>query len=111
MVAHREPIEEIKQHFFGEASGPGTPAAVYGVSRQASGTSQGLVTAKPRLAKKGHTDPRLEFLAAHMAANVVDNARRALVDSPVSLVQYWTDSTVALHWIGETGEYRQFVAY
>ena len=46
--AHRR-----KLHAFGDASVRGVAAAVYAVVRQASKTTQGLVTAKARLAKQG----------------------------------------------------------
>ena len=37
-----------------------------------SGVNQGLVAASSRLAKKNLTIPRLEFIAGHMAANLVN---------------------------------------
>ena len=110
LATYREPIQAIELHSFGDASGHGVAAAVYAVIRQQSGTTQGLVAAKSRLAKQGLTIPRLELVGAHMAANIVDNVRRALVGFPLTLVQCWIDSTVALHWIVGNGEYRQFVA-
>ena len=100
----------MELHSFGDASGQGVSAAVYAVVRQASGTTQGLVAAKERLAKQRLTIPRLELVAGHMAVNLVDNVRRALAGFPVASVCCWLDSTVALHWIRGGGEYRQFVA-
>ena len=78
--------------------------------RQASGTTQELVTAKARLSKQGLTIPRLELVAGHMAINLVNNVRHALTGFPVASVHCWLDSAVALHWIRGGGEYRQFVA-
>lgn len=76
-----------------------------------SGISQGLITAKSRLAKEGLTIPRLELVAGHMAVNLASNVRKALEGFPLaSSTQCWLDSTVALHWIQDQGEYRQFVA-
>ena len=95
---------------FGETSGVGTSAAVYAVVNQASGVSQGLLTAKSRLAKKGLTIPRLELVSAHMAANLAENTKKALEGQPVKSVTGWLDSTVALHWIQGGGTYKQFVA-
>ena len=97
---------------------------MYTVVRQASGTTQGLVAAKVRLAKQGLTIPKLELMAGYMAVNLVDNVRRALAGFLVVSVHYWLDSTVALYWIcgggdspppqiqykATVGEYRQFVA-
>ena len=110
LATYREPIDAVELHAFGDASGRGVAAAVYAVVRQASGTTQGLVTAKARLAKQGLTIPRLELVAGHMATNLVDNVRCALEGFPVASVRCWLDSTVALHWIRGGGEYRQFVA-
>ena len=77
---------------------------------QPSGTTQGLVAAKARLAKHGLTIPRLELVSAHMASNLVDNVRQTLDGFPVEETYGWLDSTVALHWIKGGGEHKQFVA-
>ena len=74
----KEPVQAIDLHVFGDTSGTGTATAVYAVAYQESGTNQGLVPAKAHLAKKGLTIPRLELVAAHMAAHLVDNMRNAL---------------------------------
>ena len=109
--AFQETIEEIQLHAFGDASIHGVCAGVYAVVTQASGVSQGLVTAKSRLAKEGLTIPRLELVAGHMAVNLVSNVRTALEGFPLATHAHcWLDSTVALHWINDNGEYRQFVA-
>ena len=105
----REPITGVELHVFGDASGSGISASVYAVITQASGVSQGLLAAKARLAKKNLTNPRLELVSAHMAANIVVNVRNALSTYPVKAVYGWTDSTVALHWIKGGGSYKQFV--
>ena len=108
---YKEEIDEIQLHAFGDASGRGVCAAVYAVVTQVSGVSQGLVTAKCRLAKQGLTIPRLELVSGHMAVNLATNVRQALEGLPLSTtVHCWLDSSVALHWIGDRGEYRQFVA-
>ena len=78
-----EEIREITLHAFGDASGQGLAACVYPVVRQHSVVTQGLVTAKARLAKEGLTMPRLEFMAGHMAANLLTNVRDALIGFPV----------------------------
>ena len=107
----QEPIQEIQLHAFGDASGYGVCAAVYAVVTQKSGITQGLVTAKSRLAKQGLTIPRLELVSGHMAANLAVNVRKALDGFPLGTnIQCWLDSTVALYWLSDSGEYRQFVA-
>jgi hypothetical protein len=44
-----------------------------------------------------------------MAANLVANAQAAFSNQRVTL-HCWLDSTVALYWINDQGEYHQFVA-
>ena len=110
VATYREPVDAVELHAFGDASGRGVATAVYAVVSQASGVTQGLIAAKSRLAKQGLTIPRLELVAGHMAANAVDNVRRALEGFPVTATYCWLDSAVALHWIRGGGEYRQFVA-
>ena len=106
----KEPVQAIDLHVFGDTSGTGTAAAVYAVPYQESGSNQGFVAAKARLAKKGLTIPRLELVAAHMAANLVDNVRNAFEGCAVRSVYEWTDSMMALYWIGGKGNYKQFVS-
>ena len=68
LVNHREEINDIKLHAFGDANGKGVPAAVFAVVEQQSGISQGLVAAKSRLAKQQLTIPRQELVSANMAS-------------------------------------------
>ena len=73
LTCAQEQIERIELHAFGDASKNGVCATVHAVVRQPSGVSQGLVTAKARLAKQGLTIPRLELLSAHIATNHITN--------------------------------------
>ena len=107
---HREEITDIHLHSFGDASGKGVAAAVYAVVFQPSAVSQGLVAAKGRLAKQGLTIPRLELVSGHMAVNLITNVKTALEGFSVSQQHCWLDSSVALHWIGGNGSYKQLVA-
>ena len=109
VIHYREPVVDIQLHAFGDASTQGVGAAVYAAIRQPSGTMQRLVAAEGRLAKLGLTVPRLEFVSAHMATNLVTNVRNTLTDLPIPKVYAWLDSTVALHWILGNGQYKQFV--
>jgi hypothetical protein len=74
---YREPIQQVQLHSFEDASKKGVYAAVYAVVQQESGTVQGLVAAKSRLAKTNLTIPRLELVAGHMAVNLAVNVRNA----------------------------------
>ena len=108
---HREPILEIQLHSFGDASKKVFCAAVYAVVKQTLDFTQALVAAKSRLAKANLTIPRLELVAGHMAVNLAVNVCSALEGFPLSDYVYcWLDSTVALRWLNDNGEYRQFVA-
>ena len=59
LVPHQERIISVALHAFGDASINGVGAAVYLVARQNHATTQGLVAAKSRLAKRGLTVSRL----------------------------------------------------
>ena len=110
LTSVQEPIEDIKLHAFGDASGKGVAASVYAVVKQPSEINQALVTAKARLAKQGLTIPRRELVSGHMAVNLLTNVQDALKGFPVTSLHCWLDSSVALHWILGGGDYKQFVA-
>ena len=105
----REPTNSVELHSFRDASVKSVGSAVYAVVKQESGTTQGLVTAKSRLAKQNLTIPRLELVAGHMAVNLGVNVRNT-IDAVSPTLHCWLDSTVALYWISGCGEHRQFVA-
>ena len=65
LAPFQEPLDEVKMHAFGDASGKGVSASVYAVVSQTYGTTQGFLTAKSRVAKQGPTIPRLELIAGH----------------------------------------------
>ncbi len=109
LCRYKEEIESVDLHAFGDASNLGTSACVYVVVRQPSGISQGIIAAKSRLSKKDTTIPRLELVASHMAANLLENVKDSLEDLPVRRATAWSNSKVALHWIRGEGKYKQFV--
>ena len=87
---HQEPINKVKLHAFGDASGHGMSAVIFAVVTQESGVTQGLVVAKSRLAKQGLTIPRLELISGHMAVNLAMNVRKALEGFPLAAnIQCW----------------------
>ena len=109
LAPHHKPTSEITLHAFGDASINGVSAAVYAVVQQTQETTQGLICAKSRIAKRNLTIPRLELIAGHMAVNLAINVQKALSTDQVT-IHCWLDSTVALYWIKGRGDYRQFVA-
>ena len=106
LCTYKKEINFVNLHAFGDASNLGTSACVYAVVHQPSGISQGIIAAKSRLSKKDTTIPRLELVASHMAANLLENVFENL---PIGRATAWTDSKVALHWIRGEGRYKQFV--
>ena len=78
LAPYFEQLTAVILHGLGDASKLGASAVVYAVVEQESGTTQGFVCAKSRLAKQNLTKPRLELVAAHMATNLVANVERAL---------------------------------
>ena len=110
LATFRELIQEVQLHAFCDASGYGVSAAAYAFVKQDSWVTQGLVTVTSRLAKQGLTIPPLELVSGHIAANLAVNRRKALERFYLATnIQCWLDSTVALHWLSDNGEYRQFV--
>ena len=99
VAVYRESLDEIELHAFGDASKKGVAAAVYAITKQASGVNVGLVAAKARLAKQDLTIPRLELVSAHIATNLVSNVKKTIDDVSVISVFGWLDSTVALQWL------------
>ena len=108
LAPYHQPIQEITLHGFGDASSNGVCAVVYAVVKQEDGVTQGLVCSKSRIAKRNLTIPRLELISGHMTVNLATNVQQALT-SHQATVHCWLDSTVALFWINNQGEYRQFV--
>ena len=95
-------------HGFGDASSNGVRAVVHAVVKQEDGIAQG-VCSKSRIAKRNLTIPRLELISGHMTVNLATNVQQALTSHPAT-GHCWLDSTVALYWINDQSEYRQFVA-
>ena len=109
LAKFQDDIHSVTLHAFGDASIKGVCAAVYSVVNQPSGTTQTLVAAKSRLAKRNLTIPRLELAGAHMAVNLLTNVRQALDRFLVVDQHCWLDSTVVLYWLQGNGRYKQFV--
>ena len=105
ILLYQQEIDKIELHAFEDASGHGVCASVYAV------VLQDLVTAKSRLAKQGLTIPCLELVSEHMAVNLAINVHQALEGLPLATTLHcWLDCSVALHWIGDQGEYRWFIS-
>ena len=103
-------VKDIQLHGFGDASKDGCCVTIYVVASDGVEKAQGLLTSKVRVAKKNLTIPRLELISGHMVANMLDNTRNILKRYPVTSCHGWLDSTVALYWIQDLHQYKQFVA-
>lgn len=91
----------VELHCFGDASQAAYGACVYLKSVDHAGNvSVQLYCAKSRVApsKPTLTIPRLELLAALLAARLASAVRDAL-RRPVSACHFWTDSSVVLAWL------------
>ena len=64
------------------------------VVTQSNGVTQGLLTSKSRVIKRGQ-----ELVGCQLGANLAVNTRKALKNLPVTHNYCWTDSTVALCWV------------
>ena len=110
ITKHAEGVESIVLHGFSDASKQGISAAVYAIVNQNTGSNAGLLVAKSRLAKKDLSIPRLELVAGHLLANMLESTTTALTGMPISGSYAWLDSSVALYWIKGKGQYKQFVS-
>ena len=79
-----EKIESINLHGFGDASKQGISATVYAIVNQKSGSNKGLLVAKSRLAKKDLSIPRLELVAGHLVANMLESTTKILLGITIS---------------------------
>ena len=92
-------LHSVTLHVFADASAKGVSAALYAIIHQSEGKSQGLLASKSRISKKNLTIPRLELVAAQMAAKLLSNARTALKKYSISECYGWSDSTTVLFWL------------
>lgn len=97
---------------FGDSSEKAYGACIYICSIDATGNRVvKLLTAKSRVAPvKKQTLPRLELLAAHLLAELMERSRNVLGLHPNKVV-YFTDSTIVLSWLKvEPSKLKTFVA-
>ena len=109
IAKYSERVESIVLQGFGDASKHGISAAVYTIAHQKSGSNVKLLVAKSRLAKKDLSIPRLELVAGHLVANMLESTSTALVGIRISGGYAWLDSSVALYWIEGKTQYKQSV--
>ena len=109
----KQEVLECELHGFGDASSKAYCAVVYLVYKTNEGTSAKLLTSKSQVAPlKKLTIPRLELMLARILAQLMDTVKLALESQlKVNRVRYWLDSSTALCWIQNRGEWKQFVRH
>ena len=109
----KQEVLECELHGFGDASSKAYCAVVYLVYKTNEGTSAKLLTSKSRVAPlKKVTIPHLELMPARILAQFMDTVKLALESQlKVNRVRYWLDSSTALCWIQNRGEWKQFVRH
>lgn len=72
-----------------------------------------LLTSKTRVSPlKDVSIPRLELMSARLLAQLMSSVKKALEhQAKLSCTKFWLDSMTALHWIGNRGEWKQFVQH
>ena len=109
----KQEVLECELHGFGDASSKAYCTVVYLVYKTNEGTSAKLLTSKSQVAPlKKLTIPRLELMLARILAQLMDTVKLALESQlKVNRVRYWSDSSTALCWIQNRGEWKQFVRH
>ncbi|XP_015125115.1 uncharacterized protein LOC107046906 [Diachasma alloeum] len=102
----------VQLHGFCDASERGYGACIYIRSSNAKGDIQtSLLCSRSRVSPlKTITIPRLELCGAYLLAQLYKAIKEA-IEFPISKIIFWSDSMVALHWIGTSPHHlKTFVA-
>ena len=111
LVGNTSEVKAIELHLFADASNLACSAVTIAVIEQSTDTVKGLLISKSRISKKNTLIPRLELVAAHMAANMAKNIHNALHRLPIKSMVIWVDSMVVLYWLTNPAkQWKAFVA-
>jgi len=101
-----QPPVEMQMHAFCDASLHAMCCVLYLVGRYKRTTISRFICSKTRTAPlRGLTLPRAELVAALMGARLVKNVKEYFHhESNTIQAYYWTDSTVALHWLKQRAD-------
>eukprot|EP00795_Rhopilema_esculentum_P006372 gene6372-biopygen7981 len=104
-------VDAVNLHIFADASEKACCAVTIAVVEQGSSKVKGLLTSKSRISKRNTSIARLELVGGQMAANMAKNICKALKNWPITSINVWMDSMVALFWINNPGkQWKAFVA-
>ena len=104
-------IESVHLHVFADTSNTACSSVTIAVVEHSTGVVKGLLTSKSRISKWNTTIARLELVSGYMAANMARNLLEALRRWPITSVNMWMDSMVALFWICNPGKmWKAFVS-
>ena len=104
-------IKAVYLHVFADASNIACSVVTIAVVEHSTGFVKGLLTSKSRISKRNTSISRLELVGGQMAANMVKNLLTALGQWPITSVNVWMDSMVALFWICNPGRaWKTFVS-
>ncbi|XP_055944582.1 uncharacterized protein LOC129975545 [Argiope bruennichi] len=102
--------ETSELHVFVDACKGAYAACVFVRSEEEGDIKIRLIRVKNRVAPlKSLSIPRLELMACCIGARLINSVIKA-IDAPGIKVTLWSDSTVALWWIKECGDWSVFVA-
>lgn len=104
-------IRAVHLHAFADASNIACSAVTVAVVEHSTGFVKVLLTSKSRISKCNTSISRLELVGGQMAANMVRNLLTTLGRWPITSVNMWMDSMVALFWICNPGRaWKTFVS-
>ena len=104
-------VKGINLHIFADASTVACSSVTIALIQHETGIAKGLLTSKSGLSKRRTSIARLELVSGQMAANMAKNVYNALKGMPISSVNIWMESMVALFWITNPGKsWNVFVA-
>ena len=99
IAPYLEDVTAVILHHLMDASKKAVSAETIAIVVQPSGKTQGLLSSKARLAKRGLSMPIQELVSCQIGANLATNTSNALKGLPLKENNCWTDSKVALCWL------------
>ena len=100
IVKDMSKIKRVQLHVFVDGSNTACSATTVTVVKHSTGIVKELLTSRSRISRYNTTITRLELVSGEMATNImVKNLVAALKRLPITSMNVWLDSMVALYWI------------